>query len=163
MLIFFCCRVTGKGGLSTIPESLGALKLATEWSFDNVRDYAINQIEQQCHGRNAFARLAIADGFNVEEWKLPAYVAICKRKESLTAKEGRQLGFERFSALCRIREKLAARKNSERASGSSVESLVEREPDLATLALEVFYEVSRGFLFCFLGAMMTQGDTLLGY
>ncbi|KAG8956042.1 hypothetical protein FRC00_005196 [Tulasnella sp. 408] len=46
----------------------------------------------------------LADECNVKEWLHPAYARLCARRAPLTAKEGQILGFERFAALCRIRE-----------------------------------------------------------
>lgn len=43
----------------------------------------------------------------VPQWVRPAYDAICRRPESLSPDEGRRLGWDRYAAICRIREDLA--------------------------------------------------------
>ncbi|KAG8944117.1 hypothetical protein FRC04_002155 [Tulasnella sp. 424] len=49
-------------------------------------------------------RIQLADQCGLSEWLYPAYAKLCARDASLTAEEGRRLGFERYAALSRIRE-----------------------------------------------------------
>lgn len=79
-----------------------ALQLATIWGFEILRDLAIGYLD--CLLNDPLSRIELADGCDIEEWLHPAYAKLCAQEAPLTAKEGRVLGFERFAALCKIRE-----------------------------------------------------------
>lgn len=49
--------------------------------------------------------IAVARRCGVTKWLEPQYVRLCERHTPLTAEEGGWLGFERFAAVCRVREK----------------------------------------------------------
>lgn len=84
------------------PEWVAALKLATAWNFDGVCQFIIQELDFAA--TDPFDRIRIADECRVPEWLHPALARICARVSPLTAMEGRALGFERFAAVCRIRE-----------------------------------------------------------
>ncbi|KAG8914527.1 hypothetical protein FRC01_004026 [Tulasnella sp. 417] len=81
-----------------------ALRLATLWDFDHIRAYAIKNLKNSF--LDPLQRIQLAEECNVKEWLHPAYARLCARRAPLTAKEGQILGFERFAALCRIREEV---------------------------------------------------------
>ncbi|KAG9027742.1 hypothetical protein FS837_004183, partial [Tulasnella sp. UAMH 9824] len=54
--------------------------------------------------QDPLSRIQMADECGIKEWFHPAYAKLCARKAPLTAEEGRILGFERYTALWRIRE-----------------------------------------------------------
>ncbi|KAG8869222.1 hypothetical protein FRB97_001467 [Tulasnella sp. 331] len=83
------------------------LKLATLWSFNATRAYAISVFDNRFPEENCFDRLERAFACAVPKWVRPAYDDICRRPESLSANEGRRLGWERYAVICRIREDLA--------------------------------------------------------
>ncbi|KAG8880651.1 hypothetical protein FRB98_004965 [Tulasnella sp. 332] len=83
------------------------LKLATLWSFDSTRALAITIFDTRFPDEDCFDRLERSLACGVPKWVRPAYDAICRRPESLSADEGRRLGWERYAAICRIREDLA--------------------------------------------------------
>ncbi|KAG8869081.1 hypothetical protein FRB97_001627, partial [Tulasnella sp. 331] len=85
------------------------LKLATLWSFSATRAYAISVFDTTLMEEDSFDRLERAFACDVPKWVRPAYDAICRRWESLSADEGRRLGWERYAAICRIREYMARR------------------------------------------------------
>ncbi|KIO22958.1 hypothetical protein M407DRAFT_27526 [Tulasnella calospora MUT 4182] len=84
------------------PQWFAALKLATAWNFDQVRQFIIQELDFVAV--DPFDRIRIADECRVPEWLRPALARLCARKSDLTAAEGRALGYERFAAICRIRE-----------------------------------------------------------
>ncbi|KAG8883139.1 hypothetical protein FRB98_003284 [Tulasnella sp. 332] len=88
----------------TVEDWARALYLATEWGFAAVRTYAIERIEHQHRHQDALDRLELAERCSVLHWLHPTYNTLCTRGEPITADEGKRLGFERFAAICRIRE-----------------------------------------------------------
>ncbi|KAG8868443.1 hypothetical protein FRB97_002365 [Tulasnella sp. 331] len=93
--------------LLEIRQWAAILKLATLWSFSATRAYAISIFDTKLAGEDSFDRLERAFACAVPKWVRPAYDAICRRWESLSADEGRRLGWERYAAICRIREDVA--------------------------------------------------------
>ncbi|KAG8869223.1 hypothetical protein FRB97_001468, partial [Tulasnella sp. 331] len=83
------------------------LRLTTLWSFTTMRAYAIAVFDTKIAEEDPFNRLERAFAYAVPKWVQPAYDAICRRPESLSADEGRRLGWERYAAICHIREDLA--------------------------------------------------------
>ncbi|KAG8998947.1 hypothetical protein FRB94_006493 [Tulasnella sp. JGI-2019a] len=84
------------------------LKIASLWSFKATKAYAITVFDTRFTDEDPFDRLDHAFQCGVPKWVRPAYATICLREEPLSADEGRRLGWERYAAICRIRE-LAAR------------------------------------------------------
>ncbi|KAG9031805.1 hypothetical protein FRB95_002297 [Tulasnella sp. JGI-2019a] len=91
-----------------------ALYLSTKWGFSTIRDHVIKQIEVQCEDQGILERFEIALKCQVPQWLRNVYHTLCARNEHITAEEGRRLGYERLTAICRIREILRgeARPNS---------------------------------------------------
>ncbi|KAG8986564.1 hypothetical protein FRB94_012216 [Tulasnella sp. JGI-2019a] len=83
------------------------LKLANLWSFKAIKAYAIAVFETRFVDEDCFDRLERAFTCGVSKWVRPAYDDMCRRPEPLTANEGRQLGWDRYAAICCIREQLA--------------------------------------------------------
>ncbi|KAG9015661.1 hypothetical protein FRB90_004581 [Tulasnella sp. 427] len=79
-----------------------ALRLATSWGFDSLRLFIIQSIDTLA--QDPLARIRMADECGIKEWLHPAYAKLCARKAPLTVEEGLILGFERYTALWRIRE-----------------------------------------------------------
>ncbi|KAG8988606.1 hypothetical protein FRB94_000568 [Tulasnella sp. JGI-2019a] len=83
-----------------------ALYLSTRWGFSAVREHVIAEIEDQCDDQGPLDRFELALKCRVSQWLRPVYHALCSRNEHITAEEGRRLGYERLTAICRIREVL---------------------------------------------------------
>ncbi|KIO22959.1 hypothetical protein M407DRAFT_244963 [Tulasnella calospora MUT 4182] len=79
-----------------------ALHLASSWGFASLRIFIIQNIDALA--QDPLSRIQMADECGIKEWLHPAYAKLCARKAPLTAEEGRILGFERYTALWRIRE-----------------------------------------------------------
>ncbi|KAG8857222.1 hypothetical protein FRB96_005897 [Tulasnella sp. 330] len=87
-----------------IEEWGGALHLATKWGFGTVREHIIKHIEHHSTDQEAVDRFELAMKCHVPQWLHPAYNTLCTRGQHITADEGRRLGYERLTAICRIRE-----------------------------------------------------------
>lgn len=83
------------------------MKVSSQWSFPAIRAFVIDIFEDRFKDRDPFLRLETALQCDVSQWVLPAYDEISRRTQPLTANEGRQLGWERFAAICNVRERLA--------------------------------------------------------
>ncbi|KAG8967799.1 hypothetical protein FRC05_001895 [Tulasnella sp. 425] len=86
----------------TFQEWLEAFEIATLWGFEQLRAYIIKTMDSIA--QDPSERILVADQCGLTEWLYPAYAKLCARDASLTAEEGRRLGFERLAALSRIRE-----------------------------------------------------------
>lgn len=86
----------------TLQEWSEAFHIATLWGFEQLRAYIIKTTDSIA--QDPMDRIQLADQCGLTEWLHPAYAKLCARDTSLTAEEGRRLGFERFAALSRIRE-----------------------------------------------------------
>ncbi|KAG9025125.1 hypothetical protein FS837_005073 [Tulasnella sp. UAMH 9824] len=83
-----------------------ALRLATIWSFDDVRERIIAQMDPILHTANPFDQIDASLNCRVEKWLYLAYEALCSRKNGLTEDEAERLGIRRATAIWRIRESL---------------------------------------------------------
>lgn len=75
------------------------------WFFSASREFAIGILDQI--ETDPFHQLELAAQCQVQKWVLPAYDAVCRRQASLRAQEGRKLGWDRFAAICDLRERIA--------------------------------------------------------
>ncbi|KAG8998966.1 hypothetical protein FRB93_013376 [Tulasnella sp. JGI-2019a] len=83
------------------------LKLANLWSLKATKACAIAMFDTRFADENCFDRLERAFVCGVSKWVRPAYDTMCRRQEPLSANEGRQLGWDRYAAICCIREQIA--------------------------------------------------------
>lgn len=86
----------------TVQEWSEAFHIATLWGFEQLRAYIIKTTDSIA--QDPIDRIQLADKCGLTEWLHPAYAKLCARDSSLTAEDGRKLGFERFAVLSRIRE-----------------------------------------------------------
>ena len=87
-------------------ELADVLHLSTMWSFDRIREYAIDEIEKE--PRDPFELLELSFKCNVEKWRLLSYRRMCERVQPLTLAEASRLGLPRFVAICHVRERWMA-------------------------------------------------------
>ncbi|TDL14620.1 hypothetical protein BD410DRAFT_757102 [Rickenella mellea] len=81
---------------------LSALKLATMWEFDSVRQVAINYLNQLPLGD--IERVVILNDFDINEWKVAAYTELVTRSESLSAEDADALGLQLTAKFSAARE-----------------------------------------------------------
>ncbi|KAG9036704.1 hypothetical protein FS837_001609, partial [Tulasnella sp. UAMH 9824] len=90
----------------TFSQWTAALHLATMWSFDDIRERIIQQVDKTISEVDPIDRIEASLKCRVEKWLHPAYVVLCKREAGLTDVEGERLGFRRSMAIWRVRESL---------------------------------------------------------
>ncbi|KAG8990429.1 hypothetical protein FRB94_013366 [Tulasnella sp. JGI-2019a] len=90
-----------------------ALHLATKWGFSAIRKHVITEIDVQCVDQAPLDRFELALKCRVPQWLQPVYHTLCARNEHITAEEGRRLGYERLTAICRIREILRGKSKTD--------------------------------------------------
>ncbi|KAG8949672.1 hypothetical protein FRC04_008418 [Tulasnella sp. 424] len=90
-----------------------ALHLATMWSFDDLRNSIISQVDKITEKATTFDLLDVSLKCRVEKWLHPAYEALCRRKDSFTDDEVERLGLKRAAAIWRIRETLGFERTPE--------------------------------------------------
>ncbi|KAG8896367.1 hypothetical protein FRC01_011862, partial [Tulasnella sp. 417] len=95
--------VFGDPGLS-FEQWSAALHLATMWSFDDLRNSIISQMDKMTAKASPFDVASVSLKCRVEKWLHPAYAALCRREASFTDDEVEWLGIKRAAALWRIRE-----------------------------------------------------------
>ncbi|KAG8949671.1 hypothetical protein FRC04_008417 [Tulasnella sp. 424] len=83
-----------------------ALHLATMWSFDDIRERIILQMDKIISTVDAMDRIDTSLKCRVEKWLHPAYEELCKRATGLSDVEAERLGLRRSTAIWRIREAL---------------------------------------------------------
>ncbi|KAG8994308.1 hypothetical protein FRB94_009964 [Tulasnella sp. JGI-2019a] len=81
-----------------------ALHLSTKWGFIAVREHIIKQIDAHYSNQEAMDRFELAMKCRVPQWLPSVYHTLCIRDKHITAEEGRKLGHERLTEICRIRE-----------------------------------------------------------
>lgn len=79
-----------------------ALKLATMWSFNSVRDMLISKLSQL--NLSPVRRLELARIFNISQWFVPALRELLSRKDGLTLKEAEMLGLALTHTLSCLRD-----------------------------------------------------------
>ncbi|KAI0030324.1 hypothetical protein K488DRAFT_35872, partial [Vararia minispora EC-137] len=92
------------GDLKTRAEWTAVLKLATRWSFQSIRDLAINKLNFPLFF-SPVDRLELARTYNVQEWVDVAIQAICARRQCLTLPEIRRMTVEDLALITTLRDK----------------------------------------------------------
>ncbi|KAG9000304.1 hypothetical protein FRB94_005566 [Tulasnella sp. JGI-2019a] len=88
----------------TVQEWGSALYISTRWGFTCIREHIIKQIEEHYEDQHALDRFELAMKCRVSQWLHPTYNTFYTRDGHITADEGRRLGYERLTAICKIRE-----------------------------------------------------------
>ncbi|KAG8928401.1 hypothetical protein FRC00_001761 [Tulasnella sp. 408] len=110
--------VLGDPGFS-FEQWAAALHLATMWSFDDLRNSIVPQMDDMTSDANPFDVINASLKCKVEHWLHPAYEALCCREDSFTDDEVEWLGIKRAAALWRIRESFEFEKSVRTQSFSS--------------------------------------------
>jgi hypothetical protein len=84
-------------------EWISILKLSCEWGFDEVRGFALRQLETKY--QEPLDKIQLYHTYKIDKILLiPSYIAMALRPEPLTLAEGKLLGLETALALARARE-----------------------------------------------------------
>lgn len=108
----------GDPGL-TFGQWAAALHLATMWSFDEIREVIILQMDETIPIVDAMDRVDASLKCRVEKWLHPAYEELCNRETALSDVEAERLGFRRSMAIWRIREALRSTRSPATQSNCS--------------------------------------------
>ncbi|KAI6043402.1 hypothetical protein EDC04DRAFT_2562969, partial [Pisolithus marmoratus] len=94
---------------------ISVLKLSTMWEFDELRNVAIQHLDQPSPSFNAadtpppfnpVDKFALASKYDIKEWFLPALLALARRSKPISVEEGRLIGFENALKVAAVREEL---------------------------------------------------------
>ncbi|KAG2039834.1 hypothetical protein BDR03DRAFT_825379, partial [Suillus americanus] len=88
---------------STLEEWTGILKLSKMWSFTNVQEFAIQQMEPMLATR-PLEKVALAQDYGVTEWLVPGLLQLARREEPVGLEDVRKLGLDTALKLADIRE-----------------------------------------------------------
>ncbi|GJE99209.1 hypothetical protein PsYK624_154580 [Phanerochaete sordida] len=89
--------------LSTTREWSAVLRLATKWSFDDIRALAITRLAPLA---SPFEKLILTCSHVIPGWRLEACIALCARAHALTAAEIVTLHAEDVALIVSVRETL---------------------------------------------------------
>ncbi|KAH7345365.1 hypothetical protein B0J17DRAFT_728338 [Rhizoctonia solani] len=105
-------RKTSTGSRIQIYSSQGAedtLKLASKYDYPDLRQYAIDQLEEN-HHLSAIRRIELSISFSIPQWELTVFAELCRRPEPISAEEAEILGMRRLVDISRIREEEQSRR-----------------------------------------------------
>ena len=80
------------------------LKLATMWTFKEIRSLAIQNLTKETMG--AIELVLLAKQFNVPQWLRSGYQTLAARSEMLSIKEAEQLSYLTAILLFQVREQV---------------------------------------------------------
>lgn len=81
---------------------IAVLDLSTKWVFDEIRKFAIEQIDT--FTQPPMDRIELAFKCQVGKWLTPAYIQLCTRVASISRDEAERLGFAKYYVLSQVRE-----------------------------------------------------------
>ncbi|KAL1725242.1 hypothetical protein EV714DRAFT_277696 [Schizophyllum commune] len=113
--LFYPTRV-GKCDIQSAEEWGSILRLASRWSFPDLRELAIQELEITA---SPVEKIALARECHVPQWPLDAYANVCTRTRCLSADEAEALGSVAAHAVRGIRAEI------ENATELSVRLMVE--------------------------------------
>jgi hypothetical protein len=120
----------------TVAEWEVILRLAEKWTFSQVKDLAVRELEKLTI--SDVDRIAIYQAHNVDRNLLvPSYSRLCEREEHLKVPEGLRLGMETTLSIAHAREVARRPSTSSKtracASGPELEAIIR---DLFDIKLE---------------------------
>jgi hypothetical protein len=99
-------RHAGQQDVMSATEWTSVLKLSTMWSFEDLRDLAIQNMAQL--SIDPVERAALASEYNIDEWLLPALNELAQREEPIGIEEANRLGWETALQIAAVRESFIA-------------------------------------------------------
>ncbi|KAL1700673.1 hypothetical protein EV121DRAFT_182793, partial [Schizophyllum commune] len=102
-LIYPSCVSLDVRDIHTADEWLSVLRLATRWSFGDLRALAIRELEPIA---SAVDKVVIARELGKPEWLLPALVDVCMAPQWLNLEDAERLGIRTVVEVGRIREEM---------------------------------------------------------
>ncbi|KAI6040624.1 hypothetical protein EDC04DRAFT_3140241 [Pisolithus marmoratus] len=113
----WCTRQHGakKGSGLDQAQWVSVLRLSTMWEFDELRNVAIQHLDQPSPSFNAadtpppfnpVDKFALASKYEIKEWYLPALLTLARRSKPISIEEGHRIGFENALKVAAVREEL---------------------------------------------------------
>lgn len=87
--------------MSSLEDWSAVLRLATMWSCKDIRTLAIEQLSQLAP---PIDKLVLSRAHDVIEWRVPSYVALCLRPQTLTESEAERLAVRDIVRITAARE-----------------------------------------------------------
>ena len=120
----------------SVEEWTSILELANEWSFVEVKNLAVRELEKlEMH---PIERIYIYHRYHIDRtYLITSYATICTRPETLNLTEGRKLGLETALQVAEARERIRAAASEK--SGARSPTFADFHPeDVDTIIREVF-------------------------
>ncbi|CAL1710182.1 unnamed protein product [Somion occarium] len=96
-------QLTADSDISCIHHWSRILSISTRFSFDRIREMAIEQLSPHL---DPISKICLARTYDIEEWLFPAYEQICQRDNALEAWEAELIGLRTARLLAQTREEL---------------------------------------------------------
>ncbi|EKM59128.1 uncharacterized protein PHACADRAFT_63712, partial [Phanerochaete carnosa HHB-10118-sp] len=87
--------------ITSVDEWSAVLRLATEWSFDSIRNLAMERLEPLA---SPIEKIVLSHTHSIPNWLPAAYVSLCQRSHPLTAAEIRAIQAEDIELIMSVRE-----------------------------------------------------------
>ncbi len=88
-------------------DLIALLSISSRFVFSKIREIVIDQIDKLDHDHTLIdpvQKVELSIKFDVPNWLVPAYTAICVREEPLTVGEAERMGIETAIKLASARE-----------------------------------------------------------
>lgn len=89
-----------------VEDWIAILSASTTLSFAKIRERALCELESATSCLDAVDRLVLADRYDVDRWRAPAYVELCMRERPLQESEATVLGVKVAAQLAEVRERV---------------------------------------------------------
>ncbi|OCH86748.1 hypothetical protein OBBRIDRAFT_737453 [Obba rivulosa] len=106
LLRFLYHRTPDAHSSSPVGDLLALLSVATRLSYPKIRAHAIARLDACAPPLDPIERIILAEKHGIEQWLLPAYVAVCQRCHPLEDAEAEVLGVQTATRIARVRERI---------------------------------------------------------
>lgn len=88
----------------TLYQWIGILAVSTRLECDKLRERAIQEIHQHRPRIDPIEKIVLAQKYDVPDWYISSYAAICQRAQPLSPEEGMKVGLTTAILLAQSRE-----------------------------------------------------------
>jgi len=103
LLKFLYDRNTTPPPLSTTEDWIRLLSISTRYGMERIRARALQELEYS-PPLDPIRRIVLARKYDVREWLLPSYLALCLRRQPLSVLEALEIGLETMVLIAMARE-----------------------------------------------------------
>ena len=89
-----------------VEDWISLLAASTSLCLPRIRERALSELERDTSCLDAIDRLLLADRYDIDRWRAPAYVELCVRDRPIQESEATLLGVKVTSQLAEIRERV---------------------------------------------------------